>query len=53
MQPFHMLQLNLGGCTDLFYHGRLKMQVVKVFVPQNMHHHISPFMGLYIKYEPI
>lgn len=53
MQQLHMLQLNPWGCTDLFDHCRRRMQVVKVFVPQNIHHHISSLGHIYnmIQYD--
>lgn len=42
-----MLQLNPWGCTDLFDHCRWRMQVVQVFVPQNIHHHTSSLGHMY------
>lgn len=48
-----MLQFNPWGCTDLFDHCRRRMQVVRVFGPQNMHHHVSSLGHIYnmIQYD--
>lgn len=46
MQQFHRLQPNSWQCTDLSDRWKLTMQVVKLFVPQYAHHHISPFLGI-------
>lgn len=53
MQQLHMLQLNAWVCTDLSDHCRRRKQVVKVFVPQNIHHHISSWGHIYnmIQYD--
>lgn len=53
MKLVHMLQLNAWGYTDLSDHCRRRTQVVKVFVPQNIHHHISSWGHIYnmIQYD--
>lgn len=47
MQQLHLLQLNPRGCTDPFDHYRWRMQVVQVFVPQNIHPHTSSLGHIY------